>query len=596
MPALTVSALLLLCVCAEATAAANVRTVVALYPENAEGAPGNVLVLQGIRSTFAAGSTEPIQIRNEYLDLARFRGPDQRRFLVDFLRHKYAGQRIDVVMAGLGSSLDFVLQHRDEIFPGVPVVFIAVDQEELKTRNLPADVIGFPIKMDLVGTLDIALRLHPRTRRVFVIVGSSRFDAYWEGVARRTFRPYEDRVEFTYLSGLLLDDVLKRVRTLPAHSIIQYLHIYEDGTGKTFIPAKVLELIAAAANAPVYGHVGSYIDHGIVGGRVVSFELEGRQAAQLALRILAGQRPEQIGPQDVSPNVNMFDWRQLRRWGISESRLPPDSDIRFREPGLWDLYRWHIVGAIVLFVVETALIVALVVQMARRRRADDELRRSQHELRALTGRLLEARETESRRIARELHDDLGQGLALLTVELDLLRHKPPGGVSQLTERLQALLSRVKHLSSSVHDLSRQLHPSKLEQLGLVAAIGSLCRELAESHRVKIEFTHDPLPAALSADVAVCLYRVAQAALSNAIKHSGAQQVEVELSAAADAVSLRIVDRGRGFEPRRVRGAGLGLVSMRERVLHLGGGITIDSQPSRGTRVHVRVPIRETTSA
>jgi signal transduction histidine kinase len=332
---------------------------------------------------------------------------------------------------------------------------------------------------------------------------------------------------------------------------------------------------------------------------VFSVELEGRQAAHLGLRILGGQRPEQIDRQDVSPHVptlTIFDWRQLRRWGISETSLPPGSEIRFRNPSVWDLYRWHIVGAIFLFVVETALIVALLAQMARRRRADDELRRSQNELRTLTGRLLQARETESRRIARELHDDLGQGLALLTVELDLLRHKPPAGASQLTGRLQALLARVKHLSSSVHNLSRQLHPSKLEQLGLVAAISGLCRELAESHGLKIEFTHDQVPATLSADVAVCLYRVAQEALSNAIKHGGAQQVEVDLSATAESVLLRIVDHGRGFDPRHIPGAGLGLVSMRERVLHLGGGITIDSQPSRGTRIHIRVPIREITPA
>jgi signal transduction histidine kinase len=128
----------------------------------------------------------------------------------------------------------------------------------------------------------------------------------------------------------------------------------------------------------------------------------------------------------------------------------------------------------------------------------------------------------------------------------------------------------------------------------VAAIGSLCRELADSHGLKIEFTHDQVPAALSPDTAVCLYRIAQEGLSNAIKHGGARQAEVELIGTADSISLRIVDHGRGFDPRRVHGSGLGLVSMRERVLHIGGEITIDSQPSRGTRLQVRVPSREMT--
>ena len=590
---MTLAALLLLGAPAEPATPRNARTVVALYPDNAEGAPGNALVLAGIRSTFAAASSEHIQIRNEYLDLSRFQAPDQRQFLVTFLSKKYAGQKIDLVMAGLGSSLDFVLQHRDEIFPGVPVVFIAVDQQELENRTLPPDVIGVPIKMDLAGTLDIALRLHPGTRRVFVIAGSSKFDVYWEGVARRTFRAYENRVEFVYLSGLPMDDLLKRVSHLPDRSVVQYLHIYEDGTGQTCLPAQALQLVAAAASAPVYGHVGSYIDHGIVGGRVLSFELEGKQAARLALRILAGQRPEQIGRQDVSPNVNMFDWRQLRRWGISEANLPPDSEVRFRELSLWDLYRWHIVGALSLFALQTALIVALLAQRARRRRADEELRQSRNELRILTGRLLESREIESRRIARELHDDLGQGLALLTIEMQLLGQKPPEAASELGERLQAVLARLKQLSSSVHDLSYQLHPSKLEQLGLVATIGSLCRDLADSHGLKVEFRHDQVPP-LSPDTAVCLYRIAQEGLSNAIKHGRARQAEVELTGTADSVSLRIIDHGRGFDPRQRPGSGLGLISMRERVVHLGGEIAIESQPSRGTRLHVRVPVRETT--
>ncbi len=214
---------------------------------------------------------------------------------------------------------------------------------------------------------------------------------------------------------------------------------------------------------------------------------------------------------------------------------------------------------------------------------------------AEAGRLLQAQENESRRIARELHDDLGQGLALLTVKMDLLRQKPPEA-GQFGARMRELLAEVKHLSSSVHDLSHRLHPSKLDQLGLVAAIGDLCRELTHNHGLKIEFTHDQMPAAISPDTAVCLYRIAQEGLRNAIKHSGAQQAEVALRGTADAISLRIIDHGRGFDPRRTQGKrGLGLVSMRERVRHLGGEIAIDSQPSGGTRLHVRVPLTETAS-
>jgi len=233
-------------------------------------------------------------------------------------------------------------------------------------------------------------------------------------------------------------------------------------------------------------------------------------------------------------------------------------------------------------------------QFVERELAQAELERARHAAEA--GRLLQAQETEARRIARELHDDLGQGLALLTVKMDLLRQKPPDAPDQLGARMQELLVQIKQLSSSVRNLSHQLHPSKLEQLGLVAAIGDLCRELAHNHGLKIEFTHDQVPAAISPDASVCLYRIAQEALRNAIKHSGAQQAEVALRGTADSIALRIIDYGRGFDFRQIHGnSGLGLVSMRERVRHLRGEVTIDSQPLRGTRVHVRVPLRETVT-
>ena len=593
---LMVSALLLVGCWGGVAAPAEAGTVVVVYPEHADDRPGNQLINDSLRAAFA-GAPDPIQIRNEYLALSRFPDAGGRKTLADFLKRKYAGETIDVVMAGLAPSLVFALEYRHEIFPGVPIVFMAVDQQEVQKLTLPADVIGVPVNLDVANTLEVALRLHPGARRVFVVTGSAAFDTFWEGVARKAFGPYESRVGFEYLSRLAMDDLLKRVANLPEGSVVLYLSVFRDATGKVFIPAEALKLVATAANASVYGYADSYLGLGMVGGHVLSFELEARRAAASALRILGGERPEQIAMPAVSPNVAMFDWRQLRRWGIREASLPPGSEVRFRQPSLWDEYHWHIAGALSLFALQTALIVALLAQRARRRRADAELRRSQAELRILTGRLLESREAEARRIARELHDDLGQGLALLTVELDLLRQKPPEAMGQLGGHLQALLARVKQLSSSVHDLSHQLHPSKLEQLGLVAAIGSLCRELAGTHGVKIEFRHDAMPTTIQPEAAVCLYRIAQEGLSNAIKHGGATQAEVELRGAADSISMWIVDHGRGFDLREAQGgSGLGLVSMRERALHLGGEVEIESGPGHGTRLHVRVPRRELAPA
>lgn len=230
--------------------------------------------------------------------------------------------------------------------------------------------------------------------------------------------------------------------------------------------------------------------------------------------------------------------------------------------------------------------------ISERKQAEEGLRESQRELRALTGRLLQAQEAERRRIARDLHDDLNQSLALLAVELDLLGQQPPDSATRFGERVQELLARVKELSSSVHDLSHQLHPSKLGQLGLVAAVRGLCKELTQGHGLPIEFTHHEVPEAVPEDAALCLYRIVQEALRNAIRHSGTPRARVALTGSAGAIRLQIVDDGIGFDPTAADGkGGLGLVSMRERLHHVSGEIVIDSRPSGGTRIDVRIPRR-----
>ena len=253
------------------------KLVVVIYPGESDGAPGIVLINQALRSTFASQSPGHIEVRNEYVDTTRLRDAEFMRAQVSLLQRKYAGRKVDLVIAGLSSGLDFALQYRDEVFPGVPVVFVAVDQREVKARRLPPDVIGVPIRMDLAGTLDLALRLHPDTRRVFVVAGSSPFDTEWEAEARRTFRPYEDRLEFVYLTGLPMDELLGRVADLPEQSIVYYLHIHRDGTGKPFVSAEALERLAARANAPIYGHVDTYVGRGIVGGHVFTFRDGGEE-------------------------------------------------------------------------------------------------------------------------------------------------------------------------------------------------------------------------------------------------------------------------------------------------------------------------------
>ena len=211
--------------------------------------------------------------------------------------------------------------------------------------------------------------------------------------------------------------------------------------------------------------------------------------------------------------------------------------------------------------------------------------------RNLSGRLIHAQETEQTRLARELHDDLSQSLALLSVELELFGQSPPLDREQISARMQDFSAQVKRLSSEVHRLSHELHPAKLEQLGLVAAVRAFCKEFAVAHEMAVEFTDRSVSRAVPADIALCLYRIAQEALYNVVKHSGGTEATVELTMEGNWLRLAITDDGVGFDPEAIRSNGsLGLVSMGERARFVHGRFSIKSHPDKGTKVEVLVPI------
>jgi PAS domain S-box-containing protein len=210
---------------------------------------------------------------------------------------------------------------------------------------------------------------------------------------------------------------------------------------------------------------------------------------------------------------------------------------------------------------------------------------------SLSGRLINAQEAERMRLARELHDDLSQSLAFLGIELDLFGQKPPTSSDDLRVRMEHLSEQVKGLSSSVHRLSHDLHPAKLEQLGLLAAVRGLCRDVSTAHNLAIEFVPGEVPRLVPNDTALCLYRVAQEGLQNVVKHSGSASATVELSWIAGELRLVVADQGCGFDSGAMADDGsLGLTSMRERVRLVRGQIAVWSRKSQGTRISVQVPV------
>jgi signal transduction histidine kinase len=209
-------------------------------------------------------------------------------------------------------------------------------------------------------------------------------------------------------------------------------------------------------------------------------------------------------------------------------------------------------------------------------------------LRDLTGRVINAQEDERRRIARELHDNVNQQIALLSIEIEQLGLRPPESSSAVTARMKELAARTAHISSEIHNLSHRLHSSQLDALGLVAAVRAQCLEFA-SQGVDVDFVDKDVRANVPENVALSLFRILQEGLTNVAKHSGASHARVTLIGTGGAIVLRVIDAGRGFDPADVRTPGLGLVSMRERLRMLDGVLTITSQPGHGTTIEARVP-------
>jgi signal transduction histidine kinase len=529
---------------------------------------------------------------SEHIDAARFPEAQYQQAFRDYLRLKYRGMRFDVVIASHRLAYDMAVSVREELFRDTPLVFLTQDRSTRRVGN-SAEVIVEP---DFRRTIALATRLQPDTTQVFVVSGSSMRDVAMERIARQQLASFEPRLAFTYLTGLSTDDLEQRLATLPEHAIVFYLIFYQDASGLNVNPLDYLDRLSSISRRPIYSWVDSAIDRGVVGGSTMVLESQIRSLASMAARVLGGERADSIQVSDVDLQVDQLDWRQLRRWSIDESRVPAGAILRFREPSRWERDRNYIIGSVAVLVVETALIVGLILQAARRRRAEAKAREAAAELRAsyerirdLGSRLLGAQDAERSRIARELHDDISQQLTLLSMDLALLSHAQGTRPDDAEKLAREAHTRVVAVAASVHQLSHQLHPARLRLIGLVASLTSLQQEIQGSgHR--LNFTHDGVPDAIPQDLKICLYRIAQEAVQNAVKHSGAREITMSLTGSGDALTLIVADRGAGFDVDAAMSRGLGLVSMGERLEPFGGTLRIDSTPGAGTRIEATVPL------
>ena len=697
-----------------AGSAREVRRVLIINVFDPLSSPGVAELDQGIIASLDR-SPYQIELYSEDLEMTLFPDEAHQQQFREWYTRKYHDRKPDVIIAvGLEPIKFLALSHKVS-FPDTPIVFCGSTEDMLGQLKLDSDFTGVWEVAQPEKTLLAALHLQPGTKHVMVVGGSGPYDRYLEAIARESFRKYEARFDFQYLTDLDMPTLLERLKHLPDDTIVYHTSLMQDASGTRFIDAtQSVPLIASASRAPVFVVDDVDLGGGTAGGDLLSFTSDGRVVGEMAVRVLNGEKPRDI-PIVKSANVYMFDWRALQRWGLRESDLPPDTTVLNREPTVWESYKGYIIGGIALILAEALLIFALVWQRARaikaeteRRKAEEAIRESEKRFRLVantapvmiwtagtdrkcsyvnktwldfTGRapeeelgdswagglhpddvrsslqtyteafdrresfelhyrlrrhdgeyrwvldkgvprfnpdgsfagyigsciditerklaeeglatigrrLIEAQEQERTWIGRELHDDINQRLALLAFELD-------GGNQHSTEQLGEVVrhtqERIIQISEDVQGLSHRLHSSKLEYFGLASAAGSFCKELSEQAKVEIQFNHSEIPRTLSKEASLCLFRVLQEALQNAVKHSGVRKFTVDLHGTAESIELTVADTGTGFEEHDAfTRHGLGLISMRERMQLVHGELSVKSKPGAGTTIRARAPLR-----
>ena len=276
------------------------RRVLVLYSDE-RLLPANLIADEAIRATFAAESKNRIEFHSEFLDVSRFPGDAQQQRQRDFLRDKYRERLPDLVIAGGGPALEFLLKYRSELFADVPIVHCSVDAEALPKEMPDAKIAGVPIHRSAASTLELALSLQPDTRNVAVVTGSTPQDLEAAEQFRRETPTFADRVSFTWLTNLSLSDLRAELSRLPDDTVVLYLTMFQDAAGGSFTPRQALALFAPASRAPIYGLYDTYLGNGIVGGSMVTFEEIGRKAARLGMHILEGEDAQTSSPVGVAP-------------------------------------------------------------------------------------------------------------------------------------------------------------------------------------------------------------------------------------------------------------------------------------------------------
>jgi len=420
------------------------------------------------RAEIVKKSPEPIDIYEVSLDTARVQDPGEEAPFVEYIKALLSKRTPDLIVPVGAPAAFFLQRNRPKIFPTTPMLILGADIRRIPGSTRTEYDTGVFLDLDLPAYLTNILQLRPETREISVVVGNSPVERYWTSELHRAFQQFSNRVNITWFNDLTLVQMQERAARMAPTSAIFWFLLSEDAAGIPYTEDRALETLREVSAVPIFGMGDYQMGRGIVGGPLMQTKALGLQGADVGLRILRGEKPNAVDSPPVLFGSLAYDSRELERWVISEARLPPGSIVHFRQPAIWDQYRWPIIAVAAIIPLQSILISYVLFQGRRRREAeaDAALQRQEiaHLMRvAVLGEL-------SGSIAHEINQPLTAILSNAQAALHLLRQKSPD-LEDIRDALQEIVHEDNRAGEVIHRLrhllkkgERKLEPVNINDL------------------------------------------------------------------------------------------------------------------------------------
>lgn len=560
-----------------------------------------------IRAELDRQSPWPVDVQEHSLVAARSADTNPETPFLDYLLALYAGHPPDLIIPVGAPATSFIQRHRQQLFPAVPALFTAIEARRVQYDSMTDNDTVVAVTHRILVLFESFLKIAPETRTFAIVNGDSPNERFWRVEIARELKPLEGRIDIRWYDKLSYEDTLKQLAILPPHSAIFWNTMAVDAAGVAHEGDRALSRLHNVANAPVFSHDESFLGD-VVGGPMHSPRDGSRTAVGVAVRILAGEMPRDIKTAPSEYGAPKYDWRELKRWDISESLLPSGSIVLFREASILDKYRWQIVSVLVVVLLQGGLISILLYERRRRKVAEFETRQRIAELAHVNRYTLAGELTTS--IAHELNQPLGS-ILINTETAALMLDQPALNIDEL----KTILSDIRRDDQRAGEVIRRLRsllkraPFDAREIDLNETVNEtldLVTALAHAHDVSLSRVLVGMPLPVKADN-IQLQQVLINLIVNAMDAMGhldksQRRIVVRTAMNVDSAEIEIADAGPGipfdkfsevFEPfytTKPDGMGMGLSIARTIIDMHDGRITVENNAGPGSLFRIRLPL------